>query len=72
MRYSHEARHYLYGVSVRIKEKIESLCEDDAELADDPNALFKALKDKEFITYVSPIPPKYASNPDQALGTFQV
>ncbi|KAJ7168287.1 hypothetical protein C8R43DRAFT_1121453 [Mycena crocata] len=45
----HEARHYLYSVSLRVKEKIQSLCEESAELADDPNALLQAMKDENFI-----------------------
>jgi hypothetical protein len=53
MRCSHEARHYMYSVSVRVKEKIKSLCEQDAELANDPNALLEALKEEEFISHVS-------------------
>ncbi|KAJ7460921.1 hypothetical protein B0H11DRAFT_2057406 [Mycena galericulata] len=52
----HDARHYMYGVSVRVKEKIERLCEDNTTLAEDPNALFQAMKDEDFITYVSFFP----------------
>ncbi|KAJ7118814.1 hypothetical protein C8R44DRAFT_789348 [Mycena epipterygia] len=46
----HEARHYLYNVAVRVKEKIQSLCEEDEELANDPNALLEAMKNEDFIT----------------------
>ncbi|KAJ7778612.1 hypothetical protein DFH07DRAFT_535175 [Mycena maculata] len=46
----HDARHYLYGVSVRVKEKINSLCEDDPNLEEDPNALLQAMKEEDFIT----------------------
>ncbi|KAJ6500619.1 hypothetical protein C8R45DRAFT_1092703 [Mycena sanguinolenta] len=49
----HEARHYMYNVSVRVKEKIQSLCEDDAGLENDPNALLQAMKDEHWIEYVS-------------------
>ncbi|KAF7359218.1 DUF4211 domain-containing protein [Mycena sanguinolenta] len=48
----HEARHYMYNVSVRVKEKIQSLCEDDAELENDPNALLQAMKDEHWIEYL--------------------
>ncbi|KAJ7771574.1 hypothetical protein B0H16DRAFT_1714806 [Mycena metata] len=51
----HEARHYMYELASRVKEKIKSLCEEEEELANDPNALFEAMKDSEegnFITYL--------------------
>ncbi|KAJ7184382.1 hypothetical protein C8R46DRAFT_459267 [Mycena filopes] len=51
----HEARHYMYGLAVRVREKIKSLCEGDEELEEDPNALFEAMKHSEegnFITYL--------------------
>ncbi|KAJ7611603.1 hypothetical protein FB45DRAFT_1118682 [Roridomyces roridus] len=47
----HAARHYLYHIAVQVREKIKSLCEDDPELGDDPNAVFKKMKDEEFLTY---------------------
>lgn len=45
----------MYELASRVKEKIKSLCEEDEALADDPNALFEAMKHSEvgnFITYV--------------------
>jgi hypothetical protein len=43
----------LYTLSVKVKEKIQSLCEDDAELENDPNRLLEAMKEESFIEYVS-------------------
>ncbi|KAJ7915556.1 hypothetical protein B0H13DRAFT_2000210 [Mycena leptocephala] len=48
----HEARHYMYSLALRVKEKIQSLCEDDEALAEDPNALLQAMKDESFIEYL--------------------
>ncbi|KAJ6606380.1 hypothetical protein DFH09DRAFT_7295 [Mycena vulgaris] len=48
----HEARHCLYGVSIRVKEKTKALCEENAELANDPNALLEAMKEEDFINYL--------------------
>ncbi|KAJ6546948.1 hypothetical protein B0H19DRAFT_1163158 [Mycena capillaripes] len=48
----HDARHYMYGVSVRVKEKINSLSEGNEELANDPNALLEAMKEESFIEYL--------------------
>ncbi|KAJ7677238.1 hypothetical protein B0H17DRAFT_1079621 [Mycena rosella] len=45
----HEARHSLYSASVRVKEKIQSLSEENAELANDPNALLEVMKEEDFI-----------------------
>ncbi|KAJ7221691.1 hypothetical protein GGX14DRAFT_430690 [Mycena pura] len=48
----HDAWHYMYNLSARVKEKIQSLSENDEDLADDPNALLQALKDENFIDYL--------------------
>ncbi|KAJ7853644.1 hypothetical protein B0H14DRAFT_3865710 [Mycena olivaceomarginata] len=48
----HDVRHYLYTLSVKVKEKIQSLCEDDAELENDPNRLLEAMKEESFIEYL--------------------
>ncbi|KAF8191478.1 hypothetical protein K438DRAFT_891524 [Mycena galopus ATCC 62051] len=48
----HEARHYMYIISVKVKDKIQSLCEDDAELEKDPNALLEAMKEEHYIEYL--------------------
>ncbi|KAJ7261274.1 hypothetical protein B0H12DRAFT_1106060 [Mycena haematopus] len=48
----HEARHYMYSVSVKVKEKIQSLCEEDAEFENNPNALLKVMNEEHFIEYL--------------------
>ncbi|KAJ7090369.1 hypothetical protein B0H15DRAFT_262013 [Mycena belliarum] len=45
----HEARHSLYNISVRVKEKIKALSDDNEELANDPNALLEAMKEEDFV-----------------------
>ncbi|KAJ7273029.1 hypothetical protein C8J57DRAFT_1316334 [Mycena rebaudengoi] len=50
----HEARHYLYDVSTKVQEEMEKLCEENEELADDPNALFQEMQEQEIISKVSP------------------
>jgi hypothetical protein len=70
----------MYSLALRVKEKIQSLCEDDEALAEDPNALLQAMKDESFIEYVSLTLLRYFSSIrceanfafDEALGTFQV
>ncbi|KAJ7684538.1 hypothetical protein DFH06DRAFT_1155944 [Mycena polygramma] len=48
----HEARHYMYSVALRVREKIKSLCDGDEELANDPNALLEAMKEENYIEYL--------------------
>ncbi|KAK7035799.1 DUF4211 domain-containing protein [Favolaschia claudopus] len=48
----HDARHYMHTIAVRVREKIESLSEDNEELANDPNALLEAMKEEHFIEYL--------------------
>ncbi|KAJ7063560.1 hypothetical protein C8F01DRAFT_1133505 [Mycena amicta] len=48
----HEVRHYLYNISVRVKEKIEQLCSDNEELENDVQAQLDALKEEKYIDYL--------------------
>ncbi|KAK7006759.1 DUF4211 domain-containing protein [Favolaschia claudopus] len=48
----HDARHYMHTIALRVREKIESLSEDNEELANDPNALLEAMKEEHFIEYL--------------------
>ncbi|KAF7294654.1 DUF4211 domain-containing protein [Mycena indigotica] len=45
----HEVRHYLYNISVRVKEKIEELCAENSELENDVRAQMEAFKEQGYI-----------------------
>ncbi|KAJ6606374.1 hypothetical protein DFH09DRAFT_1353513 [Mycena vulgaris] len=39
----HQARHYMYRIATRVRDEVESLCDRDADLSDDQDALVEAL-----------------------------
>nr|GAT59376.1 predicted protein [Mycena chlorophos] len=45
----HEVRHCLYNYSVRVKERIEGLCEENSDLEGNVKAQLEALKEENFI-----------------------
>ncbi|KAJ7118819.1 hypothetical protein C8R44DRAFT_789361 [Mycena epipterygia] len=45
----HQARHYMHNIATRVRDEIETLCDQDAELIGNTDALLKAL-DEELIT----------------------
>ncbi|KAJ7677243.1 hypothetical protein B0H17DRAFT_1207159 [Mycena rosella] len=46
----HQARHYMYSISTRVRDEIESLCDQDDDLVGDKDSLLKALEEEEFVT----------------------